>query len=164
MLASVIRHMLLRLCKYCTQNCHYILKMEWDIAEVFKVIGLYKKYSCLWDRRSGQYKSSVSKDAAWIEISKEMKKPVDEVRRKIKNLRSAYLLEKKKVDESLKKSISPLDVHKPHLFYYDKMRFLDNIVILRKPTDSFSQVSSFNLLKSSLKNVFTFILVYFNRK
>lgn len=118
--------------------------MEWDIEEVYKVIGLYKKHSCLWDRRSRHYKNSHLKNNAWNAISKEMDIPVDEVKRKVKNLRSAYLLEKKKVDESGKTALSPLDVHRPHLFYYDKMCFLDSIVILRKPIDNFTQVGNYS--------------------
>lgn len=70
--------------------------MEWGVSEVFKIIALYRQYPCLWEYRSPDYKRIDLKRNAWEEIGKEMGKSVEEVKKKIKYLRSAYVGEKKK--------------------------------------------------------------------
>jgi len=71
--------------------------MEWCAADIFKIINLYRQSECLWNFKSSNYKRTDLKNKAWQEIAKEMTKNVDEVKKKIKNLRTAYISEKKKL-------------------------------------------------------------------
>lgn len=107
---------------------------EWrmDRDEVDELIAHYKSYKCLWDFQSKEYKRHELKKAAWRHLARMFGKQPFEVKMKLKHLRSAYVAEKKKVDNSLASG----RIYKPTLFYYKNFSFLDNIVITRKgPSD-----------------------------
>ncbi|XP_055837893.1 uncharacterized protein LOC129906242 [Episyrphus balteatus] len=103
---------------------------EWKMQrdEVEKLISYYKRYKCLWDFRSNEYKRYDLKKYAWQKLGKLFGKEASEVKRKIKYLRSAYVAEKKKVDDSYGTS----RIYRPNLFYYDDLNFLDSIIVCRK--------------------------------
>lgn len=73
-------------------------------------------------------------------LARNMEKNEDEVKKKIKNLRSAYVSEKRKVESSKKSGSSPEDLYHPHLFYFDEMNFLNSSVMFRKTTCNFERV------------------------
>ncbi|XP_067637379.1 uncharacterized protein [Eurosta solidaginis] len=69
------------------------------------------------------------KNSTWKDFADHLNKDVDEVKKKIKNLRTSYVLEKKKVDNSV--GASGKSTYEPRLFYYDEMTFLDPVIVLR---------------------------------
>ncbi|KAM7352668.1 uncharacterized protein ACRADG_005103 [Cochliomyia hominivorax] len=98
--------------------------------DIRDLIHHYRQYECLWDYNSLDYKNSAIKYQAWKEIAKNFNKDVEEVKRKIKYLRSAYVAERKKVEAS--KRVNPNTPYRPNLFYYHDLDFLHNIVVCRK--------------------------------
>lgn len=104
-------------------------KFSSDI-EIKELIHQYKEHDCLWNIRSPDYKDKLLKQKAWLEIANFFHKTPNDVKRKMQYLRAAYVHEKRRVDAS-KKSDSK-GIHKPLLFYYKEMDFLDSIVIWRK--------------------------------
>lgn len=115
--------------------------MEWSEVEVFKIINLFSQFLCLWDFQSPFYKRVDKKKHAWEEIAKHMEKNEEAVKKKMKNLRSAYLVEKKKVVSSKKSGSSVDGLYIPHLYYFNEMRFLDRAICLRQTTSSLPTVS-----------------------
>nr|KAF7435004.1 hypothetical protein H0235_003195 [Vespula pensylvanica] len=73
---------------------------------IVKFIQLYRSYECLWNVSSEDYGSKLSRNAAFDMISRKMQIPgfgPREVARKIKNLKSAYQQEVKKIEKSEEK-------------------------------------------------------------
>lgn len=117
------------------------LSMDWRQAEIFDLICMYRESECLWNCLNPEYKDIDLKKNAWREIAGFFGRKVEEVKKKIKNLRTSYVIEKKKVDS--KKTESGDCMYEPRLFYYDEMTFLDPVVVLRIFNTS-EQVSTFD--------------------
>ncbi|XP_037934063.1 uncharacterized protein LOC119668578 [Teleopsis dalmanni] len=113
----------------------YDKTMNWNTKDVIKLIKLYKQYECLWNIKSKNYKYLDNKKYAWLQISRECNRNVTDVKRKVKYIRTAYLVEKKKVDAS-KKTSSVRGIYTPHLFYFDDLNFLDSVIVQRKAYDT----------------------------
>uniref|UniRef100_A0A034VGP1 MADF domain-containing protein n=1 Tax=Bactrocera dorsalis TaxID=27457 RepID=A0A034VGP1_BACDO len=109
--------------------------MDWRQAEIFDLISMYRESECLWNCLNREYKDVDLKKNAWREIARFFGRKVEDVKKKIKNLRTSYVIEKKKVER--KKTKSGETLYEPRLFYYDEMTFLDPVVILRffNPTE-----------------------------
>ncbi|XP_018794608.1 PREDICTED: uncharacterized protein LOC108972464 [Bactrocera latifrons] len=109
--------------------------MDWRQAEIFDLISMYRESECLWNCLNREYKDVDLKKNAWREIATFFGRKVEDVKKKIKNLRTSYVIEKKKVER--KRTESGETVYEPRLFYYDEMTFLDPVVILRffNPTE-----------------------------
>ncbi|TMW54010.1 hypothetical protein DOY81_000942 [Sarcophaga bullata] len=104
--------------------------MDWSRTEISELINLYRQYECLWNPFNEDYNNGDSKQTAWMEIACVCGKDTNDVRRKIKHLRSAYVAEKKKCETSKKHGVA----YMPNLFYYKDFDFLDAVVVLRKST------------------------------
>ncbi|XP_041972446.1 uncharacterized protein LOC121728348 [Aricia agestis] len=77
---------------------------KWDCETTLKFIKLYKSHPCLWDFSLVDYKNKQKRDAAYISITEEMNIPdfsIQDTKNKIKNLRSTYSQEIKKMQESM---------------------------------------------------------------
>ncbi|KAK9875252.1 hypothetical protein WA026_007645 [Henosepilachna vigintioctopunctata] len=84
---------------------------KWSLETTLKFIQCYKIHECLWNFSSPDYKLKDKRNAAIIAIADEMNINdfgVTDVKNKIKNLRSTYSQELKKIDDS-KKSGAGLD-------------------------------------------------------
>ncbi|XP_050328312.1 uncharacterized protein LOC126758231 isoform X1 [Bactrocera neohumeralis] len=109
--------------------------MQWRQVEIFDLLSMYRESECLWNGLNPEYKDMDLKKNAWREIATFFGRKVEDVKKKIKHLRTSYLLEKKKVER--KNTESGDSRYEPRLFYYDEMTFLDPVVIFRfiKPTE-----------------------------
>lgn len=96
--------------------------------DIKELIYHYKQYDCLWNFNCLAYKNKTMKQEAWQDIADYFHKDINEVKRKIKYLRTAYVAEKKKVIASRKLG----KPYKPSLFYFNELDFLDNVVVWRK--------------------------------
>ncbi|XP_028163587.1 uncharacterized protein LOC114355108 [Ostrinia furnacalis] len=75
---------------------------RWGERDTLKLIEQYKKYDFLWDYESKLYKNTVARKKAFEAILEELKPSipdlkVTDVRSKIKNLRTSYYQEKRKM-------------------------------------------------------------------
>ncbi|XP_037828185.1 uncharacterized protein LOC119616091 isoform X2 [Lucilia sericata] len=105
-------------------------KQHFGDIDIRQLIHHYKQYDCLWNFNSPDYKNKSSKQEAWSEIANYFQKDVNEVKRKVKYLRTAYVAEKKKVEASRKSGNNT--PYKPSLFYYKDLNFLEDVVVWRK--------------------------------
>ncbi|XP_004536390.2 uncharacterized protein LOC101461773 isoform X2 [Ceratitis capitata] len=103
--------------------------MDWRQAEILDLICMYRENECLWNWLSSEYKDVNLKKNTWAEIADHFGRDVGEIKKKIKNLRTGYVSEKKRVDSSLNEAGEP--TYEPRLFYYDEMTFLNRVIVLR---------------------------------
>lgn len=113
---------------------------DWKMqrAEVHKLISLYKENKCLWDYRSPEYKRPDLRKSAWSHLASVFAQDVLTIKKKIKHLRSAYVSEKKKVDELF----GTLPKYHPNLFYFEQMSFLEPVIVSRKTIRHFENVET----------------------
>lgn len=111
-------------------------QLKLNKSDIINFINIYRDYECLWNYKSENYKRTDLKRKAWEEIGHKFKCTADEAKKKIKYLRSAYVSEKKKVDDSK----SGGDVYEPNLFYFNEFSYLDGAIVLRKRYSNFEEV------------------------
>ncbi|XP_071056810.1 uncharacterized protein [Onthophagus taurus] len=79
--------------------------VKWDCETTIKFIQSYKLHPCLWNFESSEYKNKQKRDAAYVAIAQDMNIAgfrIQDVKNKIKNLRSTYSQELKKLNDSKK--------------------------------------------------------------
>ncbi|XP_059049667.1 uncharacterized protein LOC131844732 [Achroia grisella] len=73
---------------------------RWTEHDTIQLIELYKTFPYLWDTRNKLYKSMVARNCAYEQILRKMDDPeltISDIKKKIKNLRSCYYQELRKV-------------------------------------------------------------------
>lgn len=128
-------------------------KMERNIQntiDVVELIAKYKEQRCLWDCTCEDYKNLNMKQDAWESIGDSMGFEASDIKTKVKNLRSAYLLEKKKVLAAKLKGTS----HIPKLFYYKNLDFLETVMVFRKAPEKDATLESTNDYKRTSASEF----------
>ncbi|XP_073811297.1 uncharacterized protein [Musca autumnalis] len=98
-----------------------------------KLISMFRERECLWNTDSIKYRRSDLKTQALMEIANEVDMNVEDVKKKIRSLRSTYIGEKKKVDQSIMEGCDAEDMYEPLLHWYGEMSFLDDYIASRKP-------------------------------
>lgn len=89
---------------------------------------LYKEYDCLWNLGSVHYRNKNKRLAAEEDIVQRFGKAgfgVNELKKKIKNLRCTYNQERVKIQKSIKSNSGSAEVYEPSLKWFPVM---DNIV------------------------------------
>lgn len=120
--------------------------IKWDVETTIKFIQLYKLHPCLWNFKSPEYKIKQKRDAAYNSIVNGMNITgfgTLEVKNKIKNLRSTYQQENKKIQESKKSGAGLSNV------------YTSNIKWLKEMEEVFSK----DLNKNVFENVSTFYVI-----
>lgn len=87
----------------CARFAFVKMAAKWDSETTIKFIQEYKLHECLWNCKSPTYKNKQMRDAAYGKIVQIMDLPgfgVPEVKLKIRNIRSTYCQEKKKIANS----------------------------------------------------------------
>ncbi|XP_017490787.1 PREDICTED: uncharacterized protein LOC108378981 [Rhagoletis zephyria] len=110
--------------------------MDWRHTEILKLLDSYRQYECLWNTQSPDYKQQEMRKGSWIALSKEFGKKVDDIKKKIKHLRTCYMAEKKKVESRTDSNGDP--IYESHLYYYKQMSFLDPVIIKKPPQPTMS--------------------------
>ena len=74
-------------------------------SQVFDLVKIYREYECLWDVLNENYKNRQVRDNAYKEILEKLNIPrlkVTDIPQKIKNLRTSYYTELKKIENSVR--------------------------------------------------------------
>ncbi|XP_011190270.2 uncharacterized protein LOC105217123 [Zeugodacus cucurbitae] len=106
------------------------LKLNRD--DTINLIRIYEQYECLWNCRKESYRNLVLKKKAWEEIAIYFEADVQEMKKKIKYLRTAYVAERRKLQESKRNSLNPTEIYQPKLFYYNDFNYLNSTIVVRK--------------------------------
>ncbi|XP_047035754.1 uncharacterized protein LOC124641638 [Helicoverpa zea] len=78
-------------------------------AKMYQLVNIYKQYNCLWDISNELYKNRTARDNAYKEILQKLNIPelkVRDVPQKIKNLRTSYYQEIRKIEASMKDGVA----------------------------------------------------------
>lgn len=90
--------------------------------EITRFIEIYRSHECLWNTSHENYKSRDMRNAALSSFAEELGIEgfgVKEITTKIKNIRSQYLQEKKKIRASMEAGTSVECVYHPKLHWFD---------------------------------------------
>lgn len=118
---------------------------KWSEQQMSNFIHLYETHSCLWQTNSPEYKNRDKRQQALENIVEEMKIPnftVNDCKNKIKNIRSHYCQELKKIKNSMKSGMGTQDIYKPTLPWF---HILDGFLrpLVTQKTESNLEVSIF---------------------
>lgn len=116
---------------------------KWSSETTLKFVQEYKTHECLWDFKSAAYKDKNVRDAAYLKLVEAMNLPdfgVPEVKNKIKNLRSTYNQEKKKVEDSKKSGSGLNSVYESNVKWLKELEPTMNIGEKRKTYDNVSYI------------------------
>ncbi|GFG29874.1 hypothetical protein Cfor_09298 [Coptotermes formosanus] len=106
---------------------------KWSEEATLKFVKEYKQLECLWDVKSASYRNKAVRDAAYMKLADCANLPgftVQEAKNKIKNLRSTYSQELKKVKQSRKSGLD--EVYQPSLIWYKEIdSFLGPVIASR---------------------------------
>uniref|UniRef100_A0A0A9W2D2 DNA-directed RNA polymerase D subunit 1 n=1 Tax=Lygus hesperus TaxID=30085 RepID=A0A0A9W2D2_LYGHE len=97
---------------------------------MYSFINDYKESSCLWDIKNPDYKCAEKRRTALATLAAKYDVSEEEAKKKINSLRSTYLQEKKKVEES--KRANSGEIYEPSLYWYHELEFLYDVIIPRK--------------------------------
>lgn len=89
---------------------------------LMKFLELYQEYECLWNVNLAVYKDRDARDDAFRKIAEEMSIEgfgPREVAQKIKNIRSAYYQEVKKIKASIKSGASADSIYRPRVLWFN---------------------------------------------
>ncbi|KAF5278920.1 hypothetical protein FQR65_LT15495 [Abscondita terminalis] len=116
----------------------FIMVFKWKDDHTPLILSLMKDRQCLWNTKAETYKNKVHRENALKEIVKELNiqdVTVEDVKLKIKTIRTRYSSELTKVNKSVKSGTGPDDVYVPKLFWYKQAdTFLHAVCIPRSST------------------------------
>ncbi|PZC83544.1 hypothetical protein B5X24_HaOG207527 [Helicoverpa armigera] len=128
-------------------------KGKWKLDTTLKFIHCYKLHECLWKFTSPDYKNKKKRDVAYIAIVNKMNIKnfgIQEVKNKIKNLRSTYSQELKKIENS-KKSGAGLDhVYISNIKWLKEMEEVFMSELKRKRRNTYKNIPSVTLVPEQL--------------
>lgn len=103
--------------------------------ETFKFVTLYGEPSCLWDITSIHYRNKSMRNAALKKICEEMaieNFTIEDVKNKIKSIRSTYYLEVDKINKSTRSGASG-NTYEPKIKWFHELHsFIKNMTVKRK--------------------------------
>lgn len=127
---------------------------RWGDEKTLNFITLYRNQECLWNVRSPFYKNKTSRKNAYQNLLKSLnnsKMDVKSIKTKIKNLRSTYHNELRKVKDSISFGTDG-PVYEPRLSWFDEMHsFLGDLADYRETINSNINTVSFCLINRYLR-------------
>lgn len=102
-------------------------KYNWTRQETKDLITLYEINECLWNKHLREYKDRDERISSIQSISDEMKISIEEINKKIHNLRNQYRFELNKS----KKTVPGKPKYTTKWPYFANLSFLENIVSVR---------------------------------
>jgi hypothetical protein len=119
--------------------------LRWNDVNTMKFIHLYREEECLWNINLLDYKNKEARNLALERIAAAMNLEgfgVSDVKYKIKNIRSSYCQELKKIQFSEASCSSPEDVYNPTVIWFNTLHsFLKNFVFQRDRASDSALVS-----------------------
>ncbi|CAO1367562.1 unnamed protein product [Diamesa serratosioi] len=103
-------------------------KYNWSRQETKDLITLYEINECLWNKQLREYKDRDERISSIQSISDEMKISIDEINKKIHNLRNQYRFE---LNKTKKPKVAGKPVYVTKWPYFTNLSFLENIVSVR---------------------------------
>lgn len=113
---------------------------RWGEEKTLLFVTFYRSYECLWNTKSTMYKNNIARNNAYEALLKDMNDPnltVKMVKTKIKNLRSVYHVEVKKINSSKRSGAGANEVYKPSMSWFTEMAsFMGDVDDYRETVES----------------------------
>lgn len=100
---------------------------KWNAETTIKFIQEFKQYECLWNHKHVSHKNKQMREACYQKFVDGMGKPgfkVAEIKSKMRNLKSTYYQEKKKIEKSKASGRSTDNVYVPNIKWFFEMKAL----------------------------------------
>ena len=113
---------------------------KWNNTKISKFLEIYEKYDVLWNNEIDEYRRKEPRDRNMVKLVAELNNEgfnvdAEEVRRRIKSIKTTYSEELRKIDKSKKSGAGIDDVYEPKLSWFSQAdRFLNNVTASRKST------------------------------
>lgn len=104
-----------------------VMSERWSVETTIKFIQQFRQYECLWNPKHASYKNKHLREASLEKIVDGMAIPgfqVAEVKTKMRNLKSTYYQEKKKIEKSKAYGSSTDNVYVPNIKWFVEMNAL----------------------------------------
>lgn len=110
---------------------------RWGDEKTLQFVILYRNNECLWNPRIPEYKNNIARNNAYQDILTNMDDPnltLKIIKTKIKNLRSVYHSELKKIESSKRSGSGTDTVYNPSTSWFHEMHsFLGDTGEYREP-------------------------------
>ena len=130
---------------------------RWNEETTYKFVMLYKEHECLWNMHSEMYRNKQARQTALNDICANMdidNFEIQDVRQKIKSIRSTYQQEQIKVEKS---GTGIQDVYKPAVKWFQLMNDVMKQGVMKRTLTN--NLVSFFLLKISSYIYFTSMIL-----
>lgn len=121
---------------------------KWSDDEHLKVVQFYRKEVCLWNIRSPSYRNKEMRLVALQNICNEMNiegLDTEDVKNKIKTLRSTYYLECDKIKKSSRPGVGG-NVYVPKMKWFSELHdFIKDVAVKRKKSVSKQEDNNINI-------------------
>ncbi|CAF4889930.1 unnamed protein product [Pieris macdunnoughi] len=97
---------------------------RWKEEKTLLFVSHYRSYECLWKTHSHLYKNNIARNNAYEALLKDINDSsltMKIIKTKIKNLRSVYHAEVRKINNSKRSGASAADVYKPAMSWFTEM-------------------------------------------
>ncbi|CAH1976723.1 unnamed protein product [Acanthoscelides obtectus] len=97
---------------------------RWGDDKTLQFVILYRNHECLWNPKSSQYKNNILRNNAYEDMIMKMNDPtlsLKSLKTKIKNLRSVYHNELKKIEHSKRSGSGTAEVYNPSTSWFHEM-------------------------------------------
>ncbi|CAG4976429.1 unnamed protein product [Colias eurytheme] len=97
---------------------------RWGDDKTLNFVINYRNHECLWNPRSPLYKNNIARNNAYADLLSTIDEPnftLKMLKSKVKNLRSAYHAELKKVENSKRSGSGAATVYKPTICWFEEM-------------------------------------------
>lgn len=97
---------------------------RWGDKKTHLFLNLYRENECLWNVRSSLYKNKIARENAYERILRcleDENMDIKSLKIKIKNLRTIYNTELKKVKDSMRSGAEGSSVYKPKLSWFEEI-------------------------------------------
>ncbi|XP_022912943.2 uncharacterized protein [Onthophagus taurus] len=111
-----------------------VKRIAFSEKQILNLIDLYRKKECLWNTKSPFYNNHAERRDALRFIAKSLNYNEETIKKKITSIRATYLLEKKKIKDSLLAGNGADTMYRPTVIWFEHMNFLDGVIIPRKTT------------------------------
>lgn len=120
----------------------YKMAERWNSETTIKFIEEFRSYECLWNTKSSTYKNKQMRQTSLQKIVEAMNIQgfgIPEAKNKMRNLRSTYYQEKRKIEKSKTSGSGSDEVYVPSLKWYTEMNaLLKDVDDSRKTFDNVS--------------------------
>ncbi|XP_064652903.1 uncharacterized protein LOC135503313 [Lineus longissimus] len=123
--------------------------MGWTQRAVEIMIESYRAHPILYNTKDALYHNRVKKELAYQEVLEDVCKEksdctVDDVKKKMNGLRSNFAREMEKINKTKRSGAAAKDVHKPTVWWFQKLLFLKDHVEARPSSCSMSRGTDCN--------------------